>query len=74
MEKILEIKGLVKKFTDNVVLNKLDMNVYKGDVIYIYGSNGCGKSTLLKIARHLQNEKGVVVHLGNKGLSSLKVA
>ena len=40
MEKILEIKGLVKKFTDNVVLNKLDMNVYKGDVIYIYGSNG----------------------------------
>ena len=53
MEKILEIKGLVKKFTDNVVLNKLDMNVYKGDVIYIYGSNGCGKSTLLRYLNYL---------------------
>ena len=61
MEKILEIKGLVKKFTDNVVLNKLDMNVYKGDVIYIYGSNGCGKSTLLKvIAGLLKADEGTV--------------
>ena len=45
---MLEIKNLTKKFDNKVVLNGINLNVNKGDVIGIIGPSGCGKSTLLR--------------------------
>lgn len=50
----LEIKGLVKAFDQNVVLNGIDLKVDKHQVITLIGPSGSGKSTLLRCINLLE--------------------
>lgn len=52
---LLEIKNLVKKYDDHLVLNNINFNVNKSDVIVILGASGCGKSTLLRCINGLES-------------------
>ena len=52
---LLEIKHLVKKYDDHLVLNDINFNVHKSDVIVILGASGCGKSTLLRCINGLES-------------------
>lgn len=47
-EPLIELKGVVKRFGDNVVLNGVDLSLYQGEVTTIIGKSGTGKSVLLK--------------------------
>lgn len=47
-EPIIKICGLTKYFGNNLVLDKLDLNIYKGETLVIMGQSGEGKSVLLK--------------------------
>ncbi len=49
MEKIIEVKGLTKKFGNLTAVNSLDLNVYRGDVFGFLGPNGAGKSTTIRM-------------------------
>ncbi len=44
---ILSANNLNKKFGENTVLSKVNLDVYEGDFTVIMGSSGSGKSTLL---------------------------
>lgn len=59
-----EKKGLFKRSmvkTENHVLDGLDLDVRKGEVLGIIGTNGAGKSTLLSImARIMEPDSGTV--------------
>ncbi len=46
---MIEIKGLLKKLDDYVVLSDLNLKVKRGSIYGLIGSNGAGKSTLLNI-------------------------
>lgn len=48
-EKIIEVKGLTKKYKSIVAVNNLDLNVYRGDVFGFLGPNGAGKSTTIRM-------------------------
>ncbi len=54
MEKIIEIQHLQKSFGELKVLNDVDFNVHKGEVVTIIGSSGSGKSTLLRCINLLE--------------------
>ena len=47
---LLDIKNINKSFDDVNVLNNIDLNINKSDVITIFGHSGVGKSTLLSIS------------------------
>lgn len=49
MEKILEVKNLKKKYKDNIAVNGLDFDLYKGEILGFLGPNGAGKSTTISI-------------------------
>jgi ATP-binding cassette subfamily F protein 3 len=46
---VLQVTGLQKRFSDQLLFTDLDLHVSRGDRIGIIGPNGCGKTTLLKI-------------------------
>lgn len=45
---ILEIKNIVKKFNEHLVLDNISFNVEAGQVIALIGPSGGGKSTILR--------------------------
>ncbi len=49
MEKVLEMKQIYKAFPGVVAVDKVDLDLYKGEVLALMGENGAGKSTLIKI-------------------------
>jgi phospholipid/cholesterol/gamma-HCH transport system ATP-binding protein len=62
---IIVVKDLTARFDDNVVLEDVSFQVYKGEVLVIVGASGCGKSTLLKIMIGLQKPSaGQVLYQG----------
>lgn len=45
----IEVRNLVKKFDDKVVINDISFKVSDGEVLAIVGFSGSGKSTVLKL-------------------------
>ena len=54
MNPLLEIKHLQKNVANQVILNDINANVYKGDNISIIGPSGSGKTTLLRCLNALE--------------------
>ena len=48
MEKIVEIKGLCKKFGKTEVLHDVSFDIYEDEIVGFIGPNGAGKSTTMK--------------------------
>jgi len=72
-EKIIEIKNLTKKFKDVTAVNKLNFNVYAGDVFGFLGPNGAGKSTTIRMMLSLIfPSKGEINIFGKSLLKSKK--
>ena len=54
MTSIIKIEHLKKKFYDNEVLEDINLEINKGEVVCIIGSSGSGKSTLLRCLNQLE--------------------
>ena len=46
---LLKIENLTKKFDDLSVIENLNLDINKNEIVAIIGPSGCGKSTLLNI-------------------------
>ena len=46
---ILEVKGLTKKFKNQIAVNNVSISIREGSVYGLLGPNGAGKSTILKM-------------------------
>lgn len=70
-EPLIELKGISKSFGSSVILNKVDLTIYRGESLAIIGPSGTGKSTILRIiAGLLAPDEGEVYVAGKlrKGL------
>ena len=45
----IEVRNLVKKFDDKVVIDDISFKVDDGEILAIVGFSGSGKSTVLKL-------------------------
>jgi ABC-type Fe3+/spermidine/putrescine transport system ATPase subunit len=55
MPALLTIRGLKKSFGTTLVLNGVDLDVHKGEVVTILGPSGSGKTTLLRCVNFLES-------------------
>jgi ABC-type sugar transport system ATPase subunit len=46
---MLEVRGLTKRFGGLTAVDRMDMQVFPGEVVGLLGDNGAGKSTLIKM-------------------------
>lgn len=65
----IEIRGLSKKYGENIVLDKVDLTINKGDVVAIIGPSGTGKSTLLRSVNLLEKPEEGSVIINNREIS-----
>ena len=55
---IIRVKGLKKDFAKSTVLNGIDVDICKGDVLCLIGPSGSGKSTFLRCLNMLEVPTG----------------
>ncbi|MGK7876264.1 MAG: ABC transporter ATP-binding protein [Xenococcaceae cyanobacterium] len=48
-EPLIELKGVCKSFGNHVILDHIDLTIYRGEALVIIGPSGTGKSTVLRV-------------------------
>ena len=54
IENVVSLRNVKKAFGQNVVLDGIDLDVKRGEVVVICGRSGSGKSTLLRCIDQLE--------------------
>ena len=47
-EAVVAVEGLTARFGETIILERINLEVFGGEILCIVGGSGCGKSTLLK--------------------------
>ncbi|MBI2774672.1 ABC transporter ATP-binding protein [Candidatus Dependentiae bacterium] len=58
MQKLLKIINIKKKYESHQVLNGINLDIYKGEIVSLLGVNGAGKTTLSSIIATLHPASG----------------
>jgi len=73
MKSIIKIKELTKKFGTLSAVNKLSIEVRKGEILGLLGPNGAGKTTLINmICGLLEPSNGSIIFQNDKSIKETK--
>jgi phospholipid/cholesterol/gamma-HCH transport system ATP-binding protein len=62
---VLSARGITVAFGSNLVLDKLDLDIYRGEILGFVGASGVGKSVLMRsILRLIPRQAGTIELLG----------
>ncbi len=64
---IIEVHNLAKSFSGQRVLQDIDLDIFRGEIMVIMGGSGCGKSTLLRsIVGSIDPDQGSIKLFGKE--------
>ncbi len=64
-ETVLSVRGLTVGFGEKIVLDNLDLDIYRGEILGFVGASGAGKSVLMRtVLRLLPRRSGKIEILG----------
>lgn len=69
---IISIKNLHIAYKENVILKNINLNINKGDFIYLIGETGSGKSSLLKALYKGVDISEGIIEVGEFNLNTIK--
>ncbi|WP_243571712.1 amino acid ABC transporter ATP-binding protein [Bacillus stercoris] len=69
---MITVKNIRKAFKDLVVLDGIDLEVKRGEVVAIIGPSGSGKSTLLRCLNLLERPDQGIIEIGETKLNAEK--
>jgi molybdopterin-binding protein len=53
-----ELKGVTKAYGNKIVVDTVNLQIHKGEILALLGPNGSGKTTILKILAFIENPTG----------------
>jgi iron(III) transport system ATP-binding protein len=62
----LSLRGISKRFGERVALDRISLDVDRGQVLCLLGQSGCGKSTTLRIAAGLERPDSGLVFVSGR--------
>ncbi len=66
---VISVKNLGKRFGENVILQNVNAEIDKGEVVSIIGPSGTGKSTFLRAINFLDPPTDGEVFFGDKRIT-----
>ena len=70
---MIDVINLEKKFGNNLVLNKINVTVEKGDIMVVIGPSGSGKSTFLRCLNCMEDPTGGQIIFNGVDIADPKV-
>jgi len=70
----IELRAVTKSYGEQVVLDRADLTIARGEFVVIIGRSGSGKSTLLRLIGGLESPDAGVVRVGGNDLGALTEA
>ena len=70
---IVKFDEVTKKYGDLVVLDKLNLEIKKNEMLSIIGPSGSGKTTVLRVLMTLEKINGGVIHLDKEPLTHMSL-
>src|SRR3989338_6627704 len=71
-EIILKLRDVCKEYNNKLILNNINLDIYKGEIMGIVGASGSGKTTLLSaLIGFVQPTKGEIEYKKENEFSSI---
>jgi putative ABC transport system ATP-binding protein len=70
----IELRAVTKRYGQQVVLDRADLAIARGEFVVVMGRSGSGKSTLLRLIGGLESPDSGLVRVAGKDLGSLNEA
>ncbi len=68
----LELKNVVKKFKDNVVLDDVSLKVENGETLVLFGPSGSGKTVLLRLVAGVVDPDAGDILIGGRSMKDVE--
>ena len=72
-EIIVKFEEVTKQYGDLVVLDKLNLDIKKNEMVSIIGPSGSGKTTVLRVLMTLEKINSGVIHLEGETLTHMSL-
>lgn len=73
-ETVISVKNLSKKFGQQIIFDKLSLDVFRGEVLGVVGGSGTGKSVLMRCITGLMPFEEGTIEIFNRDVSKLHKA
>lgn len=70
---LIQVENLGKQFGDLKVLEGINVDIYKGDVVFVVGPSGSGKSTFLRCLNRLEESTAGHIYFEGTDITDPKV-
>jgi multiple sugar transport system ATP-binding protein len=68
----LELRNVVKKFKDNVVLDDVSLRVEDGETLVLFGPSGAGKTVLLRLVAGVVDPDAGDILIGGRSMKDVE--
>lgn len=72
-EPLISVRNMSKSFGDNVVLNNVSTDIYKGEKVVVIGPSGGGKSTFLRCLNCLEDPTSGSIFFNDVDIADVRV-
>ena len=71
-EPLVKFRDVVKRFGNFVAVERVDLDIHKGEFVAFMGPSGCGKTTTLRLLAGLETPSEGEIRLDGKLMNDLK--